>query len=35
MLNNEPKDINVLLTGFEPFGPYEYNPVQDVTNFFD
>jgi pyrrolidone-carboxylate peptidase len=25
----------VLLTGFEPFGPYEYNPVQDVTNFFD
>ena len=28
-------NINVLLTGFEPFGPYGYNPVQDTTNFFD
>lgn len=23
------------MTGFEPFGPYKYNPVQDVAEFFD
>jgi pyrrolidone-carboxylate peptidase len=28
-------NIDVLLTGFEPFGPYAYNPVQDVAKFFD
>ncbi len=27
--------VNVLITGFEPFGPYKYNPVEDVANFFD
>ena len=26
---------DVLLTGFGPFGPYEYNPVEDIAKFFD
>ncbi len=26
---------NVILTGFEPFGPYEFNPTQDIVRHFD
>ncbi len=25
----------IILTGFEPFGPYAYNPVQESTEYFD
>jgi len=35
VLKDKWNDINILVTGFEPFGPYKYNPVQDVTEFFD
>jgi pyrrolidone-carboxylate peptidase len=26
---------NIILTGFKPFGPYKYNPVQDVAMDFN
>ncbi len=27
--------VKAILTGFEPFGPYKFNPVQDITEEYD